>query len=42
MGAVSLNTENQLKSAEDKCRFDGRGGIGSLMGDKNVIALVTS
>ncbi len=39
-GAVALSTENQLKSKEDKCRFAGRGGMGSLMGYKNVIALV--
>ncbi len=40
MGAVALSTENQLKSGEDKCRFAGRGGMGSLMGYKNIIALV--
>ena len=40
MGAVALSTENQLKSREDKCRFAGRGGMGSLMGYKNVLALV--
>jgi aldehyde:ferredoxin oxidoreductase len=40
MGAVALSTENQLRSGEDKCRFAGRGGMGSLMGYKNVIALV--
>ncbi len=40
MGAVALSTENQLKSKEDKCRFAGRGGMGSLMGYKNIIALV--
>ncbi len=40
MGAVALSTGNQLKSGEDKCRFAGRGGMGSLMGYKNVIALV--
>jgi aldehyde:ferredoxin oxidoreductase len=40
MGAVALSTENQLKSGEDKFRFAGRGGMGSLMGYKNVIALV--
>ncbi|WP_303720694.1 aldehyde ferredoxin oxidoreductase C-terminal domain-containing protein [Malonomonas rubra] len=40
MGAVALSTENQLKSKEDKCRFAGRGGMGSLMGYKNVLALV--
>jgi aldehyde:ferredoxin oxidoreductase len=40
MGGVALSTENQLKSGEDKCRFAGRGGMGSLMGYKNVLALV--
>ncbi len=40
MGAVALSTENQLRSGDDKCRFAGRGGMGSLMGYKNVVALV--
>ena len=40
MGVVALSTENQLKSGEDKCRFAGRGGMGSLMGYKNILALV--
>jgi aldehyde:ferredoxin oxidoreductase len=40
MGAVALSTDNQLRSGEDKCRFAGRGGMGSLMGYKNLIALV--
>ncbi|MDA3902116.1 MAG: aldehyde:ferredoxin oxidoreductase [Desulfuromusa sp.] len=40
MGGVALSTENQLKSKEDKCRFAGRGGMGSLMGHKNILALV--
>lgn len=40
MGAVALSTENQLKEKEDKSRFAGRGGMGSLMGYKNVLALV--
>jgi aldehyde:ferredoxin oxidoreductase len=40
MGAVALSTENQLKSKKDKCRFAGRGGMGSLMGYKNLIAIV--
>lgn len=40
IGAVALSTENQLRSKEDKCRFAGRGGMGSLMGYKNVLALV--
>jgi len=42
MGAVALSTENQLKSGEDKCRFAGRGGMGSLMGYKNILALVAA
>ena len=40
MGAIALSTENQLKEQEDKCRFAGRGGMGSLMGYKNILALV--
>lgn len=40
MGAVALSTDNQLKSGEDKMRFAGRGGMGSLMGYKNILALV--
>lgn len=39
-GAVALSTENQLKSGDDKCRFAGRGGMGSVMGYKNVLAIV--
>ena len=40
VGAVALSTENQLRSKQDKSRFAGRGGMGSLMGYKNVLALV--
>ncbi len=40
MGAVALSTENQLKQKQDKFRFAGRGGMGSLMGYKNILALV--
>ncbi|MBT0665535.1 aldehyde:ferredoxin oxidoreductase [Geobacter pelophilus] len=40
MGAVALSTDNQLKTGEDKMRFAGRGGMGSLMGYKNLLALV--
>ncbi|MBT1076455.1 aldehyde ferredoxin oxidoreductase C-terminal domain-containing protein [Geobacter grbiciae] len=40
MGSVALSTDNQLKSGEDKMRFAGRGGMGSLMGYKNLLALV--
>lgn len=38
--AVALSTENELKSKDDKCRFAGRGGMGSLMGYKNLFAIV--
>ncbi|MDH5751610.1 MAG: aldehyde:ferredoxin oxidoreductase, partial [Deltaproteobacteria bacterium] len=40
MGSVALSTENQLKSGDDKCRFAGRGGMGSLMGYKNLLGIV--
>jgi aldehyde:ferredoxin oxidoreductase len=39
MGAVAISTDTQLRTGEDKCRFAGRGGMGSLMGYKNVLAL---
>ena len=38
--AVAMSTENQLKSGDDKCRWAGRGGMGTVMGSKNVIGLV--
>ena len=38
--AVALSTENELKSGDDKCRFAGRGGMGTVMGSKNLIGLV--
>lgn len=38
--AVALSTETQLKSGDDKCRFAGRGGMGSMMGYKNLLAIV--
>ena len=40
MGAVALSTDTELRTGEDKCRFAGRGGMGSLMGYKNLVALV--
>jgi len=40
MGAVVMSTDNQLKSGEPKSRFAGRGGMGSMMGYKNLIAIV--
>lgn len=40
MGAIALSTDNQLKSGDAKSRFAGRGGMGSVMGYKNLIAVV--
>ncbi|MDA3902850.1 MAG: aldehyde:ferredoxin oxidoreductase [Desulfuromusa sp.] len=40
MGSVALSTVNQLKSGDDKLRFAGRGGMGGMMGYKNILALV--
>ena len=37
--AIGLSTENQLKSGDAKTRFCGRGGIGSVMGSKNLLAI---
>ena len=37
--AIALSTENQLKSGDPKPRFCGRGGIGGVLGSKNVIAI---
>lgn len=38
--AVALSTENQLKSGEEKARWAGRGGMGTVMGSKNLLAIV--
>ncbi|MEM7307419.1 MAG: aldehyde ferredoxin oxidoreductase C-terminal domain-containing protein [Planctomycetota bacterium] len=38
--AIALSTENQLKSGDNKPRFCGRGGIGGVLGSKNVLAIV--
>ena len=38
--AVALSTENQLKSGDPKSRYCGRGGMGSLLGSKNLLAIV--
>ena len=38
--AVALSTENQLKSGDPKPRFCGRGGMGGIMGSKNLLAIV--
>jgi aldehyde:ferredoxin oxidoreductase len=40
IAGVALSTENQLKSLDDKPRWAGRGGMGAVMGYKNVIGLV--
>ena len=37
---VALSTENQLKSGDEKARWAGRGGMGSVMGSKNLLAIV--
>ncbi|MEE9391761.1 MAG: aldehyde ferredoxin oxidoreductase C-terminal domain-containing protein [Planctomycetota bacterium] len=38
--AIGLSTLNQLKSGDMKSRFAGRGGMGGLMGSKNLLAIV--
>jgi len=38
--AIALSTENQLKSGDMKSRFCGRGGIGGVMGSKNLITII--
>ena len=38
--AIALSTENLLKSGDDKCRWAGRGGMGAVMGSKNLIGIV--
>lgn len=38
--AIALSTENQLKSGDNKPRFCGRGGMGGVMGSKNLQAIV--
>ncbi len=39
-GSVGCSTENLLKSGDDKCRWAGRGGMGSIMGYKNVLGII--
>jgi aldehyde:ferredoxin oxidoreductase len=39
-GAIACSTVNELRSSDCKPRFAGRGGMGSLMGAKNLIAIV--
>ncbi|MBM82029.1 MAG: aldehyde:ferredoxin oxidoreductase [Planctomycetaceae bacterium] len=38
--AIALSTENQLKTGDNKPRFCGRGGMGGVMGSKNLVAIV--
>ncbi|MHC4548285.1 MAG: aldehyde ferredoxin oxidoreductase C-terminal domain-containing protein [Planctomycetota bacterium] len=37
--AIALSTVNQLRSGDPKARFCGRGGIGGVMGSKNLLAI---
>ncbi|MBI3328111.1 MAG: aldehyde:ferredoxin oxidoreductase [Nitrospinae bacterium] len=38
--AIACTTMNELRSRDCKPRFAGRGGMGSILGSKNVIAIV--
>jgi aldehyde:ferredoxin oxidoreductase len=38
--AIALSTGNQLRSRDEKPRFAGRGGMGGILGSKNVLAIV--
>ena len=38
--AIACSTVNQLRSRDCKPRFAGRGGMGSIMGSKNLLAIV--
>ncbi len=38
--AIALSTMNQLRSGDMKSRFCGRGGIGGVMGSKNLLGIV--
>lgn len=38
--AIACSTVNELQSRECKPRFAGRGGMGSVMGSKNLLAIV--
>ena len=40
--AIALSTENQLKTGDPKPRFCGRGGMGGIMGSKNLLAIVAN
>ncbi|MHC4954498.1 MAG: aldehyde ferredoxin oxidoreductase C-terminal domain-containing protein [Planctomycetota bacterium] len=37
--AIGLSTVNQLRSGDPKARYCGRGGIGGVMGSKNLLAI---
>jgi aldehyde:ferredoxin oxidoreductase len=39
-GAIACSTVNELQSRDCKPRFAGRGGMGSIMGAKNLLAIV--
>lgn len=39
-GAVGCSTENLMKSNDDKCRWAGRAGMGSIMGYKNILGII--
>jgi len=38
--AIALSSENQLKSGDAKARYCGRGGLGGVMGSKNLLAII--
>ena len=38
--AIALSTVNQLRSGDGKSRWCGRGGMGGVMGSKNLLAIV--
>jgi len=38
--SIALSTENQLKSGDNKPRYCGRGGMGGIMGSKNLVGIV--
>ncbi len=40
LAAIGLSTGNELKSGDPKPRWCGRGGIGGVMGSKNLLAIV--
>lgn len=38
--AIALSTDTQLRTGDNKPRFCGRGGMGGVMGSKNLLAIV--